>query len=184
MAWWVIFSHTLTDWSEARQQVCSSRLSTSLFTSFSPSSYFLPLAPCLSLRSPASPPPPPPPPLLSPSPLKGTLLGQTVCVTSWAGRSQWGTQLCVQVCLHLCIHVCSEHFVFFNHSPHENVLIGCIKPFSRHTHRQTSTHTRSHLSVILQHSSTAGSRGRRWRRRLMDMFVYLFVLDMINWSAG
>lgn len=56
----------------------------------------------------------PPPPLLSPSPLKGTLLGPTVCVTSWAGQSQWGVWLCVPVCLLLCIYV-------FKEPPHEYV---------------------------------------------------------------
>lgn len=158
-----------------------SRSDFSLFTCSLPG--FLHLAPCLSLSE--APSLPPPPPLLSPLPLKGTLLGPTVCVMSWAGRSQSGMQRCVSV--FTFVYMCFQWALwdFFRESPYENVY---FKPYLLSLLTLTCicshTHTRSHLSVILQYSSTAGSRGRRWSRRLMDMFVYLFVLDMINWSAS
>lgn len=163
----------------------SSTLSSGGLFTHSLSFYFLRRAPCLT-QTPMS---LPPPPLLSPSPLNGTSLGPTVCVTSGAGQSQWGVWLCVTVCLHWGRCVCSEHFVFLRSPP----MNTCFRWFLFHPLvfiSHTLTHARKthtppcHLSVILQYSSTAGSRGRRWSRRLMDMFVYLFVLDMINWSAG
>lgn len=59
---------------------------------------------------------------------------------------------------------------------------GCVAISSTHTHMH------AHRPASLQHLSTAGSSRRRRSSSssssLMDMFVYLFVLDMINWSAG
>lgn len=179
---------------ESRRQVRVRRGSTSgssLLSSGSVSCFLPPslFAPYLSLTGPVTPPPPPPPPLLSPLPLKGTLLGPTACVTSWAGQSQWGMLLWVSMCLHLCICVCkgSPCTFFQGASPMKTHLkrYWLRHPYFYSSRVQTHRRTPSSLfSVILQLPSTAGSRERRWSRRLMDMFVYLFVLDMINWSAG
>lgn len=182
---------------ESRRQVRVRRGSTSgssLLFSGSVSCFLLPsFLPYLLLiwvsQALSPPPPPPPPPLLSPLPLKGTLLGPTACVTSWAGQSRWGMLLWVSMCLHLCICVCkgSPCTFFQGASPMKTHLkrYWLRHPYFYSSRVQTHRRTPSSLfSVILQLPSTAGSRERRWSRRLMDMFVYLFVLDMINWSAG
>lgn len=148
-----------------------SRLDFSLFT------YSFPcfLHPVLSLslsEAPSFPPPPTPPlpPMLSPSPLKGTLLGPTVCVTSWAGPSQWGMQRCVSVFTlvymslqwTLCGWVCGLGGGL-GVSPCNYILeaVFAVTTYTRmhvlsltHTHWQTHTHMFTPLSdpPVLVHS--------------------------------
>lgn len=161
-----------TGWgSEARQQV-----------EFQPAVFWLPIYSITAVLSVWLPlllsllPLAPPPPL----PLKGTLLRWTVCVTRWAGHTQWDTQLSGCPCVYTCVSVFAVSTLGSLSSLHMKMYFKwCVlSPLSLHTHTNMNT------VITSQWSSSAGSRERRWSCRLMDMFVYLFVLDMINWSAG
>lgn len=149
----------------------SSPLSSGCQFTLSPQSFLFD-SPSSFLSSPL----PPAPPL----PLKGTLLRWTVCVTRWAGHTQWDTQLSGCPCVYTCVSVFAVSTLGSLSSLHMKMYFKwCVlSPLSLHTHTNMNT------VITSQWSSSAGSRERRWSCRLMDMFVYLFVLDMINWSAG
>lgn len=90
-----------TGWGEARQQL-------KVF-SFPPL-YLLHPAPCLTqtpCRSLL---------LLPPPALKETLLGPTVCVTSWAGQSQWGMTASARVFTLVFMRL-QQDFCVFKQSP-------------------------------------------------------------------
>lgn len=134
------------------------------------------------------PPPPPPPSKSAPSIASERSLAGPKYLCNEQGRAVtvWGMLLLALECLHLCkLHMFVSKLYSFPGTPHENSVFDAItstESTGKYSQRQTHTIS-SPLSdrLALFHSR---ERGRRWSRRLMDMFVYLFVLDVINRSAG
>lgn len=131
-----------TGWgSEARQQV-----------EFQPAVFWLPIYSITAVLSVWLPlllsllPLAPPPPL----PLKGTLLRWTVCVTRWAGHTQWDTQLSGCPCVYTCVSVFAVSTLGSLSSLHMKMYFKwCVlSPLSLHTHTHKHEHS-YHISVIL-----------------------------------
>lgn len=127
---------------------------------------------CLTPPPPFSPPPCPPPPL----PLKGTLLRWTVCVTRWAGHTQWDTQLSGCPCVYTCVSVFAVSTLGSLSSLHMKMYFKwCVlSPLSLHTHTQTWTQL-SHLSDPPQRGAERGGGAAGW-------WICLFTYLSLTWS--